>query len=154
MSNLINYSGAPNHAFSGETTDFEDALIKHDVITKSQALHNKGMSTKDVSAVLKRDQAQKDEKIGVDIDTVDYYKDNNKDNIKSYTDSEDELLDDDDEDFLNKYREQRIGEMKAKASLSPPGPGGPEPGPKGGGEFTGCDEISRADWQREVNDAR
>ena len=55
MSNLISYDGlTPNHQHSGTTTDFEDALIKHDVIDKRQALGNKGMTEEQVRTAISR----------------------------------------------------------------------------------------------------
>jgi hypothetical protein len=61
MSGFTDYSGKKGrtkYGFSGETTQFEDALIKHNVITREQALLNKGMDEEDVAKLLVEEAIQ------------------------------------------------------------------------------------------------
>ena len=46
----------PSYAFSGETTEFDDILIKHGVITKEQALLNKGMDPDAVAEIIVKEK--------------------------------------------------------------------------------------------------
>ncbi|GMI15270.1 hypothetical protein TrVE_jg266 [Triparma verrucosa] len=129
MSNLINYDGiTPSIPHSGETTDFEDALIKHDVIDKRQALGNKGMTEEQINSVLSRDASN------LKPDTANYHTD-----LPSNSDSD---FSDSDDDFLASYRSHRLQELqeisaeKAKKNLN---------------RFNGVDEISRDEWASAVN---
>ncbi|GMH58187.1 hypothetical protein TL16_g02553 [Triparma laevis f. inornata] len=131
MSNLINYDGlTPNHQHSGTTTDFEDALIKHDVIDKRQALGNKGMTEEQITRTLEKDAQD------LKLDTTNYHHDLN-------SDSDDDLLNDlDDDEFLSSYRKQRLQEIKVNSA---------EKAKRDLNRFNGVDEISRDEWASAVN---
>ena len=168
MSGITNYAvDKPTVPFSGETTQFEDALMKHDVITKEQALLNKGMDEESVRNLLikeKRDEmAEKEGANEVDyffkdkVDTEDRQRDREEeDNRKASllddaeNDSDDSFADlDGDDEFLADYRKQRLGQLKEmkdlatearrKLALLP--------------AFGDVREIARPEWQVEVNDS-
>jgi hypothetical protein len=106
MSGLTNYDLAkPTYAFSGETSEFEDVLMDHGVITKEQALLNKGMKDTEVKRVLKKDAA-------APVQT-DYHNDAESDEGEGEGEGSD--FDDDDDDFLDSYRKQRLTDLKSSA---------------------------------------
>ena len=155
MSGIVNYDGAkPTYAYSGETTQFEDALMKHGVITKEQALLNKGMDEESVRDLLLKEEVDKqiEKQGGV---SVDYFNaDKNKASTAKKAASEDGDGDgsdsdgEDDDAFLQSYRASRLQELQK--STSPSSPQSPSSSTRGYGSVL---EIARPDWQREVNDA-
>ena len=137
-------------AFSGETTQFEDALMKHGVITKEQALLNKGMDAESVAKVIAKDKLAEWESLnGGEDSRIDYHHqgtkkelnavdDSREEDSSSDVDSDDDLLNEVDSEFLDSYRAQRLGELKEKKERE---------------KFGSFEEISRVDWGTEVNDA-
>ena len=151
MSGLTNYAlDKPSVAFSGETTQFEDALMKHGVITKEQALLNKGMDAESVAKVIAKDKLAEWESLnGGEDSRIDYHHqgtkkelnavdDSREEDSSSDVDSDDDLLNEVDSEFLDSYRAQRLGELKEKKERE---------------KFGSFEEISRVDWGTEVNDA-
>mmetsp|Transcript_18998 Transcript_18998/g.35278 ORF Transcript_18998/g.35278 Transcript_18998/m.35278 type:complete len:190 (+) Transcript_18998:191-760(+) len=129
MSNLINYDGiTPSIPHSGETTDFEDALIKHDVIDKRQALGNKGMTEEQINSVLSLDASN------LSPDATNYHTD-----LPSNSGSE---FSDEDDDFIASYRSRRLAELEESSA---------EKARKNLNRFNGVDEISRDEWASAVN---
>ena len=144
MSGLTNYNvDKPTYAHSGETTQFEDSLMRHGVITKEQALLNKGMDSESVAKVLAHDVVEEYEKIhGGEDSRIDYHHQNNKIDIhKRASDSEDSSdYDDDSEDdsnFMEQYRNARLGQLKETKAKN---------------KFGNFEFIDRTDWEREVNE--
>jgi hypothetical protein len=134
-------SGDRGHQFvkyTGTTTQFDDVLIDKGIITKEQALLAQGMDVDSVAEILVKEKL---EEMGFFDETIE--RGPTKDDIakEASLNELDELEDDDDfgdESFLQKYREQRMQELKVKRESE---------------IFGSVNEISKADWVREVNDA-
>ena len=132
------YFGPNTVAFSGETTEFDDVLMKHGVITKEQALVAKGMPLDQVADILVKDKL---EEMGF-FEEPDVPEPSKSDVAASANlDELDELEEDEDfsdESFLAKYREARLAELKAQKSTE---------------VFSSVTDITKKDWIREVNEA-
>jgi len=130
----------PSYAFSGETTEFDDILIKHGVITKEQALLNKGMDPDAVAEIIVKEKLTE---MGF-FDEPDLPNPTRADAIEATRGNLaelDELEEDDefgDEAFLQSFREARLAELKQERATE---------------IFGSVNEITKADWMREVNDA-
>lgn len=154
--------------FTGETTQFDDVLMKHGIITKEQALLAKGMDVESVAEILVKDKLQK---MGFFDDPEIDYQDSAFDSASSSSSSssssgiatkkaseqsrraaaeaagsleeleelgEEALADD---SFLESYRAKRKEQLKARQAKSQ------------FGTANGVKEISKADWMIEVNRA-
>ena len=118
---------AKTYEYSGETTEWEDILIKKGIKMKESILEEKGLDYKKYMP----------EKYGP--------KDNDDDNeiledpMASATLEELDILEDDfsDDNMLQKYREQRLIEMKEKTARDC---------------YGGVKLIDKRDWTSEVND--
>lgn len=147
---VTNYSAErPSYGFSTSTTQFDDALIKRGIVTFEQAMIAKGATPQEArrlahlkfgtgddcggggstggtkagtrdgrNAAGRREDIDEDENDAGDSDTEN---------------------DDDDENFLARYRERRLRELKNESR-----------GPTGYGDVL---PIARSDWTREVNAA-
>jgi len=130
MSGLTNYDlEKPTYAFSGETSEFEDVLMKHNVITKEQALLNKGMKYEDVKEQLRKEALPEEE-------GTDYHNDDNNTPPRSEDEFEDS---EDDDEFLASYRNQRLNDLKSSAEKL-----------KARNKFGSVLAINRDDWATEV----
>ena len=124
--------------------------MKHGVITKEQALLNKGMDAESVAKVIAKDKLAEWESLnGGEDSRIDYHHqgtkkelnavdDSREEDSSSDVDSDDDLLNEVDSEFLDSYRAQRLGELKEKKERE---------------KFGSFEEISRVDWGTEVNDA-
>uniref|UniRef100_A0A7S4JX89 Phosducin domain-containing protein n=1 Tax=Odontella aurita TaxID=265563 RepID=A0A7S4JX89_9STRA len=141
---LANYStDRPSYGFSTATTQFDDALMKRGIVTFEQAMIAKGATPHEARrlAHLKfRTGCERGNDVGAagKIDGVAERRDGGADEDENDVGGPDQ---DDDEDFLERYREKRFRELKHQSFRRPP---------TGYGDVL---PISRSDWTREVNDA-
>jgi hypothetical protein len=116
---VTNYAGdKPSYAFSTSTTEFDDALMQRGIVTFEQAMLAKGASAEEAErlARVKEGEAAIVEE------------------CESEEDSDD--ADGHDDEFLRRYRQQRLEELKEQKSTV----------------FGEVIPITRPDWGREVND--
>jgi Arc/MetJ-type ribon-helix-helix transcriptional regulator len=112
---VTNYSGdKPSYAFSTSTTEFDDTLIKRGIVNFEQAMMAKGASVKEAKRLARVKQGEEEAAIE-----------------ENETESEQDESDDD--EFLERYRQQRLQQLKQ-------------------GSFGEVVPISRPDWVREVNE--
>jgi len=122
MSGITNYSAQqkPSVAFSGETTQFEDALLKHGVVTKEQVLLNQGMDADSVNTVLARDAVQEFDRIhGGEESRIDYQHESstttlNANGTKTTTTYNDDNSDSDDDDLDDGFMEQYVASDRSE----------------------------------------
>ena len=143
---MTNYDpDKPSYGFSTATTEFDDALIKRGIVTFEQAMIAKGASPKEAQRLAKLREN------GPDFQTeLKQPNRNDSSNIRSRLDDGHDINDvsdtsssDDDEQFIQKYRQKRISEMK-KERISR------TKKPHKYGEVL---LISRPAWTSEVNEA-
>lgn len=146
---VTNYAAADNHqpsyAFSGATTEFDDALLQRGIVTRDQVLLAKGMSVADAerllasassSATASHEQQQQHEAS------------NNSTSVAGDGDDGDDsdLEDDEDDAFLQEYRRKRMMEMQEESCTA----SGTVPKRMTFGEVV---YIDRTEWIRHVNEA-
>lgn len=127
---VTNYSlDKPSYGFSTATSEFDDALISRGVVTFEQAMIAKGASPEEARrlANLKFNTTEEERCDQVGKEHTD------NDQIQEATSD-----DDNDEEFIRNYRQQRIKELKRNGNTK---------------TFGDVLHISRPDWNREVNDA-
>lgn len=139
---MTNYSvNKPSYAFSSATTEFDEALIKHGVINRTQALVAKGATVQEAERLLQEEQEKR--AIASKTPLRNWYDDDKKkscNNDDDDDDSYDDLLDDDDDEILRRYRQLRLDELKSAR--------GGQDKSRGIVESISCDE-----WMAKVNDA-
>eukprot|EP00521_Asterionellopsis_glacialis_P006726 CAMPEP_0195289430 /NCGR_PEP_ID=MMETSP0707-20130614/5711_1 /TAXON_ID=33640 /ORGANISM="Asterionellopsis glacialis, Strain CCMP134" /LENGTH=280 /DNA_ID=CAMNT_0040349433 /DNA_START=76 /DNA_END=918 /DNA_ORIENTATION=- len=130
---VTNYNvDKPSYGFTTSTTQFDDELMKRDIIQFEQAMMAKGASLEEAQRLTQlrfRPQEQSEQ------DTQKHH--NNNNNTESSIKNDDGGGDDDDDDdsqFLERYRAMRIAELKKKSN-----------------SFGQVIPISRPDWNKEVN---
>ena len=112
---VTNYAAdKPSYAFSTSTTEFDDALIKRGIVNFEQAMMAKGASVQEAKRLARVNQGEMEASIE-----------------ENETESEQDESDED--EFLKRYRQQRLQELKQ-------------------GLFGEVVPISRPDWGREVNE--
>lgn len=123
---VVNYdAGKTSYAFSTETTEFDDELIRRGIVTFEQAMQAKGATFEEALRL-------KAVKYGDTADATTADNKNEDGNVKSGED------DDHDEKFLEQFRKQRLAEIK-ELSKQP--------------HFGSVIPISRPEWNHQVNDA-
>jgi hypothetical protein len=134
---VTNYQpGKSSYAYSARTTEFDDACIQRGIITHEQAIFSKGASSEEAIRLVGLKNSLACEQSANDDG-------NEHGNEKADGDDEDEddyLLEDD--EFLDRYRQQRLDELKEEKS-------------KLKGETVEFGEvvlISRDEWNRHVNE--
>jgi Phosducin len=139
---VTNYSvDRPSFAFTTSTTEFDEALIRRNVVSKEDAIVAKGASREQARFLL--------EGCGVNAPSNERPNDSRDSTAPAAAaangDGEDESdeEEDDDDDVLRRYRERRLDELRTKLV--------------GQGHDTQCFGevvfISRPEWTRHVNDA-
>jgi Phosducin len=149
---VTNYAiNQPSYAYSGATTEFDDALVQRGIVTAEQVLLAKGMSVTDAERILvtqKKQQgdnesAQRPTKNAIercrDITNVD---DDDDDNSSSEGD-------DYDDEFMHEYQRKRMIEMQEMAVNNTIG-GSVGPNKPSFGQVI---YIDRTEWIRHVNEA-
>ena len=139
---VTNYSvDKPSYAFSGATTDFDDALIQHGVVTKEQALAAKGMSAEDARRLAANPATlpvQRKLPDSADADADAAAAGDGEENDSLPDDDEDE-----DDEFFTQYRAQRLAELEQESNQ------------KSSAQEHRYGEpvwIDRTEWTRHVND--
>jgi hypothetical protein len=134
---VTNYQpGKSSYGYSASTTEFDDACIQRGIITHEQAIFSKGASSEEAIRLVGLKNSLACEQSANDDG-------NEHGNEKADGDDEDEddyLLEDD--EFLDRYRQQRLDELKEEKS-------------KLKGETVEFGEvvlISRDEWNRHVNE--
>jgi hypothetical protein len=116
---VTNYAGdKPSCAFSTATTEFDDALIQRGIVTFEQAMMAKGASSEEAKRLSHVKQGE-----AAVIEEYDSEEDSDDDH-------------DDDDEFLQRYRQVRLEELKTRQTKS---------------TFGEVIPITRPDWGREVN---
>ena len=138
----------PTYGFTTATTQFDDALMKHGVITRTQALVAKGATVEQAQALLEEEkraqQALKETPVKEWYQEDDGKKSGTEDDDDDDDDSYNYLLDDDnnneeEDEILQRYRQLRMNEMQESAT--------------GRGGEGRVESICRDDWTAKVNEA-
>lgn len=145
--------GTSKVPYTLETTDFDDVLIKHGIVSREQALIAKGMSVSEANALLAQEAENEKAMDGATFHETEEAQAGALDArgaaavrgaLADSADSEDERLLDEAEDLfsdsraLERYREQRLAELREEASRP---------------SFGELLRISRQTWLRDVNEA-
>ena len=145
---VTNYNvDKPSYGYTTTTTQFDDALLQHGVVNRCQTIVAKGATVAQAQELLKNERETKqawnktlirnwyddcnDKSQDEEIDDDD---DDDDDN-----DSYNDLLDDDEDEVLQRYRQLRLNELK-ESQLSNKSRGTVEP-------------IHRDEWVPKVNEA-
>lgn len=137
---VTNYAkDKPSYGFSTATTEFDDALISRGIVTFEQAMIAKGASPSEARRLTELKEGGGDRALGSDRD-VDSTAAKERQLGDGYDDESDAPSDDDDDDdgqFVKRYRQMRLNEMRKGQRQ----------------EYGEVIHISRPDWNREVNEA-
>ena len=153
----------PSHGFTTSTTEFDDALIKRGIVTTEQAMMAKGASAEDavrlaeekrrgVDSIVKANRKGGDRGGLMSRETDRGDDDNDSSDDDNDDDSfEDDFDDDDDDDdaFLQRYRRQRLEQMKLEQDTK----ASSELMMKHQQQPSSILHIRRDDWREEVNEA-
>lgn len=140
---VTNYSvDKPSYAFSGATTEFDDALIQRGIVTKEQALAAKGMSMEEAQRLVNQHQTASAEASKWQDESNPKRHDSEDD--ASSEDEDDSFLDDnDDDEFLAEYRKKRVAELQQEHAQATA---------KAHYRYGEPVIIDRTEWTRHVND--
>ena len=121
---VTNYSmDKPSYGFSTETTEFDDALMSRGIVTFEQAMIAKGASPQEARRL-------SDIKFNKSFEAKQFDQQFDEHNKQ-------ETPEDDDDEFIRRYRQQRIKELKRDKNTI---------------KYGDVIHISRPDWNREVNE--
>jgi len=135
---VTNYAiNKPSYAYSTATTEFDDALMKREIVSHTQAMMGKGASDEEAQRLtfLKENQKQQQHPIAI-INTSSSCQEGDE------NDSDSSFNDDDDDAFMERYRQERMAQFQQA-----------EEERQQGRRFGQAVYIQRSDWSREVNDA-
>lgn len=149
---VTNYStDKPSHAFSTRTTEFDDELIRHKIVTVEQVMLAKGASPAEALRLADetKNRQTKTQKNHVSNDsdraitgTMEKAVDDNGDDDND--DDDDSFLDDDDDElFMERYRKERLAQLQAEATTMQ----------SSSSATTRIEHIFRRDWKSKVNEA-
>jgi hypothetical protein len=125
---VTNYAGGkPSYAFSTSTTEFDDALMQRGIVTFEQAMMAKGASAEEAKRLATARDVKKGEAAIV---------------VGECESGEEEDYSEDDDEFLQRYRQKRLEELKTSKSITTTTTL----------LFGEVMHIARPDWGREVND--
>lgn len=123
---VTNYStDKPSYGFSTATTEFDDILLSRKIVTFEEAMIAKGASPQEARKLSEK-------KFNNSLDKKQFDQQSTERNHEETSDV------DDDDDFINRYRQQRMKELKKDKNTI---------------KYGDVIHISRPDWNREVNDA-
>jgi hypothetical protein len=104
---VTNYStDKPSYGFSTATTEFDDALISRGIVTFEQAMLAKGATP--TEALRLRELHEREERESDTNSCLDKQVGDGNDSLW------DNSIEDDDEKFMNKYRQMSLEEIKSK----------------------------------------
>eukprot|EP00977_Amphora_coffeiformis_P018866 scaffold6764_cov169-Amphora_coffeaeformis.AAC.4 len=149
-SGVTNYSvDKPSYGFTTATTQFDDALLQHGVVNRTQTIVAKGATVAQAQELLQTEAAAKEARANTvlkrwDDNSEEEEDDNDDDDDEKGEsgdegDSYDDLLDDQDDEILQRYRQLRLEEWKEQQEDD-----------KSRGIV---ESISRDDWTPKVNEA-
>ena len=118
----------PSHEFTTATTEFDDALIQRGVVTLEQAMMAKGASPEEAIRLA-------NEKRGKNSAAVEPSGETTK-NV-NHDDDEDSFVDEEEEIFLQRYRQERLQQIRQETHSHP----------------ISVEHITRDDWKSKVNEA-
>ena len=157
---VTNYAvDQPSYGYTTETTEFDDALIRHGVVTHQQALVAKGATPEQAQALLHGAKQQEHAAKKLQQEQKPWFEQNsttnnnkskefNKEEDNDDDDDDDSFLDgDEDDDFLQHYRQQRMQELQEQGRIQQQQQKQPVV------IFGEVYEISRPEWQVHVNEA-
>jgi hypothetical protein len=150
---VTNYAiNQPSYAYSGATTEFDDALVQRGIVTAEQVLLAKGMSVMDAERILctqnKQDVGHASTQRPM-CNTMDQCRD-------TANDDDDSSSEDDDynDEFMHEYQRKRMMELQEMAVHNTGGGGGGSVGSnKSKPTFGEVIYIDRTEWIRHVNEA-
>ena len=130
---VTNYdAGKPSYGFSTATTEFDDALISRGVVTFEQTMIAKGASPNEARRLAELNENSKGGyENGDSSNSINQRGDGYDDDASASSGDEN------DEQFIQKYRQMRINDMKKGRRQ----------------EYGDVIPISRPDWNREINEA-
>jgi hypothetical protein len=123
----------PSYGYSTETTEFDDALLSRGIITFEQAMIAKGATPREA---LRLNQLHEHE-----LRSKSESHDVSPTHVKKEVGDSDESIQDEDDEFMNKYREKRPKELKSRQAT------------QNRTKFGQVFQIARSDWNREVNNS-
>jgi hypothetical protein len=139
MQGITRYNGESSVDFTGNTTEFDDELIRRGIVTKRQALLAKGMSAETADRLLAAAAAATGGGGNTTTAPIQPLKKNN------FEEGEEDDYDDDDDDFLREYRQRRLAELEQQQQKKSHQRGSPV--------FGEVVYIDRTEWKRHVNEA-
>ncbi len=143
---VSNYSvDKPSFSFSTRTTEFDDALLSRNIITFEQAMVAKGASAQEAHRLTQLQRREKKGSGGTGEDEHDGDKDVEKKSIAGENYESDKsnssFEDDDDDEFMAKYRQQRLQELQRSQNQM-----------RNDLRFGHVVSIQRSDWIQQVNE--
>jgi hypothetical protein len=132
---VTNYStDKPSYGFSTATTEFDDALISRGIVTFEQAMLAKGATP--TEALRLRELHEREERESDANGCLDKQIGDRNDSLS------DSSIEDDHDEFMNKYRQMRLKEIKSEEKKH-----------RQSNKYGDVLHIARSDWNREVNEA-
>lgn len=121
---VTNYSTSnPTHGFTTSTSEFDDALLQRGIISFEQAMMGKGATAEEANRLHGLKQEEENRKNNTSAVCMDNTSRHNTDRNK-----------DDDDEFLRRYRERRLEELKKE-------------------KYGTVIPIQRNEWDHQVNEA-
>ena len=142
--------GNVSYARTGETTEWEDILMKKNIVTREQVFAAKGLDARDFpdpKTIKKEIHVHYDGNSMLNSESISTGREGKKnqgnidDDDGDRYDSEEEEEEDDDDmggSFMDKYRAERMNQMREKAAKE---------------RFGEVIEINKAEWVKEVTEA-
>jgi hypothetical protein len=160
-SGVTNYDTSKStYAISAATTEFDEALIQRGIVTRQQALVAKGASETEAHRLIQQQQHQEQlTKNQLPVFSIAENRSSrigkgNEDENDDDNDDDDSFRDDDDdEEFFAQYRQQRLEELKNGDGERQDSSNKRNNNNISRSFFGEVVRISRAEWQREVNEA-
>eukprot|EP00536_Pseudo-nitzschia_multiseries_P013710 jgi/Psemu1/212518/e_gw1.603.10.1 len=148
----------PSHGYTTRTTEFDDELIKRGIVTTEQVMMAKGASAEEavrlVAEEKKKQQREREKEKERDYSgnwmAVANGDNDNDDNSDDNNSDDSDFLDDDDDDaFLQRYRRERLEQMKKEHDTKQ----NSELALLSRSSNTKVLHISRDQWKEHVNEA-
>ena len=141
-SGTTNYAtDKPSYAYSTATTEFDDALIQRGIVTHTQAIMAKGASLEEAQRLTQLKQQEQNQHLVPPVADDNLEKNENDEDDEG--DDDDSLFDNDpDDEFMEKYRRERMAQLQQAQSER-----------QQGRRFGEAVLIDRTQWTKEVNEA-
>jgi hypothetical protein len=127
--------GGVSYAVSGETTEWEDILIKKGIVEKDDVLRGKGIDPE----MLRLEEAVRDaEEVEVErMQSLSLQDKLAQKTLEELEEAEDDFQDDEEEEIFARMRQERLAVLKTEAAAA---------------RFGEVREISKQEWMREVTE--